>query len=625
MCGLWASIGYDAPEAVITAVAHRGPDGQGGWHGQSTAGPVTLYHRRLSIYDIDPRAAQPMRSAASGAVLVFNGAIYNFRDLRRQAEACGARFQTESDTEVLLHLLDSEGVAALPRLNGMFAFVYVNPARSLLIAARDRFGVKPLYLQRTDSTLAMASEPKQLLATRAHAPSADADAVHDFLMFGVSDHGPTSFFSGITPLPPGHVLELSLDRPLPAERAPLPIRRWYHLPAAGHGDDGPDAAARLLRQRFEQAVRLRMVADVPVGSCLSGGIDSSAIVGAIGQLKPNEALHSVSAVYPGLPIDESRFIDLVLQAQPGLINHRVALGGADLACLIDRVIRHQDEPFASSSIVSQFAVFEAARANGLSVMIDGQGADELFGGYYPTYGAALADLLTAGRLPSLIRELRNIQTEQGPSLKRLAFWLGASLMPRSLVSRLRQAIGQLPMAQWMTDASGGYRLPLSGDGRDGSGASDSLSRKMVQSTSLPMLLRFADRNAMAHGVEARLPFLDVEVVETAMRLGGRYNLRAGQSKWIEREALSPFLPAAIRNRRDKIGFATPEDMWMRGAFADQALAGIDRVIDCFPGLLQADRVRRDARAMLAGSNTYDGSLWRLYCLGAWAEAYSVRG
>jgi asparagine synthase (glutamine-hydrolysing) len=622
MCGIWASVGFDPPAATLDRVAHRGPDGVGRQAFASAGGPVVLAHRRLAIFDLDSRSAQPMRDAKGRYTIVFNGAIYNFRELRDELEREGRRFSTASDTEVLLEAYITWGPAGLSRLNGMFAFVVYDAKKQTIFAARDHYGIKPLYLGADGQNVAFASEIKQLLAVSWLGARANTAALYDYLTFGLTDHSTVTCFDDIHALAPGHYLTLDLSRPLSLKPS-LEAIRWYDLPPSRGAADAATAIAKL-RDALMSSVELRLSADVPVGSCLSGGLDSSAVVGAIARLRGNADQHTVSAVYPAHKgVDERRFIDTVKRRHPHTVQHFVTPEADLLVRDLEKIVWHQDEPFGSTSIFAQWSVFQTAREAGLTVMLDGQGADELLGGYTPMLGAHLVQLLQNRSVAAAWRSAIALRDVQGQSFLRQSKLLAANLMPDTVGELARKLLGETIMSGWLRTPNWSLAVDIDERARPKRGM-DLLSRRMIMATSLPMLLRYEDRNSMAHGIEARLPFLDYRLVDAIMQLGGQYNVCDGESKWLLRRAAADFLPEEVTNRRDKIGFATPEASWICGPLARQAAAGVNDAIEALGPMLNGDKARRDCADMLARRRPYDNALWRLCCIGIWARTFNVK-
>ena len=347
----------------------------------SPAGPVAFGHRRLSIIDLDLRATQPMTRETGRYWLVFNGEIYNYIELRRELQSAGVRFRTESDAEVLLEAVVLWGPTALDRLIGMFAFAIWDDTEKTLLVARDRVGIKPLVMHTSPLGIAFASEIKQLMPLPTFSRRMNLQRVHDFLSSGVTDHMPDTMFADATNLGPGRFIRLDLKSWRPGQ--PLPVDTYWLPPRPSPERLTEGEAADRFRELFLDSIRLHMRSDVKVGSCLSGGLDSSSIVCAQAKSWPKhrEPLNAVSAGFPGTAVDESAFIRDVV-ATSGVRSITTTVGPETLAEDTEAVLRAQDEPYGSTSLHAQYHVFRTARENGIKVMLDGQGADELLGGYH---------------------------------------------------------------------------------------------------------------------------------------------------------------------------------------------------------------------------------------------------
>lgn len=629
MCGLFISIGFPPDRRAIEAVAHRGPDGEGWRVFESPAGPVALGHRRLSIIDLNERAAEPMQSADGRRFMVFNGEIYNYLELRRELEAAGVRFRTESDSEVLLEAYGVFGPSALERFIGMFSVAIFDDRDKTLFLARDRFGVKPLVFHASSKGLAFASEIKQLFALETFSRRINLRRLHNFLSNGVTDHLDETTFADALNFRPAAFALLDLKTWRPG--AAIEFRDYWTPPRPENPAISEADAGAEFRALFLDSIRLHMRADVRVGSCLSGGLDSSSIVAAqaLSWPKDGERLNAISAVFPGSAVDESRFIDAVV-AKTGVNPIRVTLDPEDVFEDAARIIRAQDEPYGSTSIHAQYHVFKAARAAGVKVMLDGQGADEILGGYHGCFHFHYMRLVREFRILELIRTLNERRLWHGlswreqlapfagrlpPGFRRLFAaprppaapdWTGTALMranaPRegSVLEEARAARGLPPVK-----TIGDYCLAL------------------TRSTNLPMLLRYEDRNSMAHSIEARVPFLDHRLVEFALKLGDRHKIVGGDTKRVLRRAMDGVLPELVRDRRDKLGFATPEEAWFRGPLRKEVEAGVERALRLYPDLLARDETREFARQMLDGRRPFDFSLWRIVVLGIWGETYGM--
>ena len=593
---------------MLECIAHRGPDGVGQ---VIRDGRVGLGHRRLAIIDLSDEASQPMRSA-SGCEIVLNGEIYNYLELRAELASGGATFRTSSDTEVLLAAYDRWGVDCLRRLNGMFAFAIYDPSQRTLFLARDRFGEKPLYYHRTaDGTFLFASEIKALLANPGVTARVEGRSVYRFLRHKLTELEPATFFEGIVALPPAHYLEVGVDD------GPQVLRRYWRLDGS-HQDPRPQAElVAAYRDLLGDSIAIRLRADVPVGSSLSGGIDSSAVVGYLAKGLHVERQHTFSARFPGWRLDEGRYIADVT-ALSGAQSHEVVPvpDPSDL----EKVIWHQDQPFGSLSIYAQWSVMRLAREQSITVLLDGQGADESLAGYHFYFAALFRYLLRTGRWLDLAREMRGYSATHGKlRLGSLAFYA----MPKGaagLLRSLREGPGiSAPFARAQAAVAGAH-LPSAGFRTD----LDDMLASTLTETMLPGLLRYADRNSMAFGREVRLPYLDHRLVELAFSLPWDMKLQRGQTKRVLRDAMRDYLPDSVRDRRDKIGFSPPQAAWLRGPLREWAE-------DLLASRRFAEREWNDASAVHAmweafqdGKDQLDGDLWRFLSVEAWARSFLDR-
>ncbi len=641
MCGIAGLIPF--PRGTLTPglaarmsdrMAHRGPDDHGRLvladgridcrpDREPADGPceLLLLHRRLSILDLSPRGRQPMVTPDGRYAIVCNGEIYNYRELRAELERCGWSFLSRSDTEVLLAALAQWGRAALCRLTGMFAFAFLDVQRRSVLLARDFFGIKPLYYAATGAGLAFASEIKTLLEIPGVSRLAWPEGVYLYLRYGLTDHGGNTMFGGIRQVPPAHVVEISLDDPRPGE----PRCYWRPDPDRRIDLSFEDAAASL-RRLFLNSVELHLRSDVPVGACLSGGIDSSSIVMAMRRLGGgNLELHAFGYVGGDPAIDEERWIDLAA-ASAGAHCLKTRPGPRDLVEQLDALIDSQDEPFGSTSIFAQRCVFALVREAGIKVVLDGQGADELLGGYRAYLAARLASLLGAGRWAQAAMLLKRAwRLPGGGGGLGLPLQAVGLLLPRVLRDHLRGLVGQELMPAWLNAAwfsRHGVRPTSLAEGGPGDRLRSALLDTLTR-TSLPMLLRYEDRNAMAFSIESRVPFLTPAMAEFCLALPEEYIIdRQAVSKAVFRRAMRGLVPREILDRRDKIGFATPESSWLAALapWVDGVLAG--EAARSVPAIdLAAARawwtLVRDGRRPL------DARLWRWVNLIRWVECRGV--
>lgn len=623
---------------ALRAVRHRGPDDEGYllwkpgeaarvYAGDDTARSseaahrlaalppsadwtVALAHRRLSIVDLSPGGHQPMIHRPTGMAVTFNGEIYNYLELRADLERLGHTFTSHSDTEVLLAAWAQWGPDALQRFNGMFAFALLDPREGgRLHVVRDRFGVKPVYWSRVGHVIAFASEVKQIRALPGFTPRLDHATVRDYLAIGRLDHSRHTFDAGIEQLRGGERLVVDLGDPArPAQRI-----QWYELkPATFRG--GLGEAAERFRELLADSVHLRLRADVPVGSCLSGGLDSSAIVclahAALGAHEGHAGQITVTARFEDDRYDEWGFAQEVVR-QTGAQSVQVWPSTDRLRSELDAMLWHMDEPFGSTSQFSQWCVFAGAATAGLKVMLDGQGSDEQLAGYAGNDAALYAGLLRRGAVWPLVRELRAFRSQHGAfpiAQVILALRNVAPTVDRLLPARVRLAA---PNPDWLRLSDATH---IAANGPRGLNAS-LLEQTLV--TSLPVLLRYEDRNSMARSIEARVPFLDYRLVEFLAGLPDVYKLRAGVTKLVMREGLRGVLPERVRIRRDKMGFVTPEKVWLTQTdtqwFRDAAMSAVDAA----PELFRPDRVTRLIDDVIEGRMAFSFTPWRIVCFGRW--------
>ena len=619
-------------------VRHRGPDDEGYllWDGTGTAlvyagrdtavesrdayglqplppeaeWRVAFGHRRLSIVDLTPAGHQPMVHAPTGLAACYNGEIYNHVELRRELEQLGHEFRSHSDTEVLIHAWLEWDVGCLPRLNGMFAFLLLDPrGGGTLHAVRDRFGVKPLYYARVGDLVAFASEIKQIRSLPGFEHRINEAVARDYLAFGLMDHTSRTFDAGIAQLRGGERAVVRLD-----EREPhVDVERWYELsPRPFHGS--MTAAADELRALLSDSVALRLRADVPVGSCLSGGLDSSAIVclahRALGESKGGAGQITVTACYEEQRFDEWRFAEQVVR-QTGAHPVRVWPSVERLQAELDLQLWHLDEPVGSTSQFSQWCVFNGAADAGLKVMLDGQGSDEQLAGYGGSDAPLYTGLLRRGALAALTREVASFRRRHRVLPVAQIILAARNVMP-SIDALLPGRVRVNPsLPDWMRASNTELR-----DGDPVRDLEHHLRRQLLD-TSLPVLLRYEDRNSMAWSVESRVPFLDYRLVEFLAGVPDRMKLTQGTTKLVFREAMRGVLPEPVRARTDKMGFVTPEEVWLTRTATDWFRSGVEQAVDAAPELLDGDRALAMVNDMAAGVRSFTFDPWRILCYGRW--------
>lgn len=604
MCGIAGIVALRpvnpaAIEAMAGRQAHRGPDAQGLW--TSGDGRVSLGHRRLAIIDTSHAADQPMSDAGGNHVLCFNGEIYNYREIAARLAAEGVTFATRSDSEVLLEAYKHWGEACLAELNGMFAFALWDKRRGILFCARDRFGEKPFLFARTGEAFAFASEYGALLGLDGVDATVDMGRLARFLATSSEglDDGRQTVFAGIEQLLPGECLSLDL-----ATLAVTIRRYWFLRPG-----EAPASEAEIFaqfRELLTDSVRLRLRSDVPVGSCLSGGLDSSAIVCIARALLGDDApYHVFTGRFPDTGADEWPYATQVIESV-GALSHVVAPSPQTLLDELGAFVSRNELPVGSSSQYAQWCVFRLAAESGITVLLDGQGADEVLGGYeqYFRHYAAIHP-----EEQSAIRERYPLALESlGGGLKRR--------MPMGLKRLLSDVTGRgSDIALGLVPPPAAREAGPVPEGMDE--LRNALYRDSFQ-THLPTLLRYGDRNSMAHSREVRLPFCDHRLAEFVFSLPPHVLMGDAQTKRLLRESLRGVLPEGIRTRWNKRGFLPPQDLWL----TQQPLAGHLRAIiedSSFAqrGLWRQNWWRGILARLHAGEHSLAWTLWRPLITEAW--------
>jgi asparagine synthase (glutamine-hydrolysing) len=601
MCGIAGIVGNAAPDPaalrrMAAAMAHRGPDAQGVWCGDIAG----FAFRRLAVIDLDARSNQPLHLGALH--LVFNGEIYNYRELREELRALGHSFSTEGDGEVLLRAWDQWGEDALRRLNGMFAFAVWDDRRRSLTAAADPFGEKPLFWSQTSNRLVFASDVRALLTVEPRLSAPRESALSPYLARGLMPAVQHSFFAGVERLPGGHLLRHADGR--------TSVQRWWRPEAVEVPRRYEDAVHRL-RELLIDSVRLRLRSDVTVGTSLSGGVDSSAVVSLIAQINAPGARHAFTARFPGFERDEWRYA-AIAAAHAGVTEHHPVQPRADeLLDDLERLVESHEEPVGSSSIYAQYRVMQAAREVGVTVLLDGQGADELFGGYrgIPGWAARSRGPVAAAR--ALARG--------GQDRADVLLSFGSERLPRRVAVRHRLKASSPYAAPGVARTAAAFPPPACACPRHRGPLARELAREAVH-TSMPALLRYADRNSMAHSRELRLPFLDRRIADFAFSLPADFLYQGGISKRVLRDAVRDRVPAELLAPRDKVGFETPEEQWLTTPDAVARIADVllDSGARSAP-LLARHVLEADVRS---GRWRDVNAVWRALNLELWLRAFS---
>jgi len=542
---------------MVSALRHRGPDAEGAWTGRVGQHQLAMGHTRLAIIDLSDAGTQPMFLPDGSHGIIYNGEVYNYRELAEELKAHGIELRSQSDTEVILWALAVWGEAAFAKFNGMWALAWLDRRAGRLTLSRDRFGIKPLYTYQGANAFYFASEIKAILAASDERFAVNSRVAGRFIQQSLLDAQPESFFDGIEALPAGNNLSFDLRE----ENSSPRTHSYWTMPEQSslNGDLRRDAEA--LRETFFDAVRIRLRSDVPVGVLLSGGVDSSSIAAAMRHaLGPDANLHAMSASSDRPEFDEKPFVERMAGHLECPVHYvELRREPAEWFRLLQEAIFFNDEPIGSFSTVAHYLLMQQARQLGITVVLSGQGADEMLCGYAKFLGFYIHDLLRNGRLPSAARVLLGFW-KRGTVLSQFEWSEAKRYLPALMRAREIDIRGPLLKEQdFRLDVGlGGAHLP-------------ERQREDLYRFSVPALLHYEDRSSMAFAREIRLPFLDYRLAGMLVPLAPELKLREGWTKWIFRKAMEPYLPAPIVWRKDKQGFINPQSEWLKHELRGQVL------------------------------------------------------
>ncbi len=561
-------------DSLNSKISNRGPDAEGYYFGTNFA----FGHRRLSIIDLSSAGHQPMLRGE--LCITYNGEVYNYLELKQELEELGHGFVSQSDTEVILAAFQEWGTDAFKKFNGMWAFALHDASKNEIILCRDHFGIKPLYFTTTNSYFLAGSEVKQFTAIDEFIPRLNKAVAVNFLVNGLLNYSEQTFFDGVRELRPGHFLRYNLTT------HQYNVTQWYDLESAAARKDVsyPDAV-HAVGELFRNSVRIRMRSDVRVGSCLSGGVDSSAIVSVIHKEQiANDDFATVTSCYTDVRYDEQVFSDQVSK-QTGFraikvfpdLNHLLDMGD------LDKMIYHQDQPFSGASHYSEYKVFQAASKEQIIVMQDGQGSDEFLCGYGEFYIAYLKELISSFRWMKAVSVLNEKSRHRKINLLKELLSVGKTIIEPFVVQLLRKILNK-KVHPWLSEKwrKIAYDSLLNFEG----GGVRELSLKEIQYSSIPYQLHSEDRNSMLFSIESRLPFLDHRLVEYGIGIPSEYKIRNGFTKAVLRDAIGE-LPECIKRRTDKMGFVAPDPVWM---------------------IQNKERVRKDLENVVSSMNIFSNEL-----------------
>jgi asparagine synthase (glutamine-hydrolysing) len=631
MCGI---VGYQGDfggrslEAALDGIAHRGPDSHGVFLEMGRG--VGLAHARLSIIDLSPLGHQPMADDSGQVQLVFNGEIYNFRELRSDLESRGHRFRGHSDTEVLLHCYLEFGDACLPRLNGIFAFAIWDGRAGRMLVARDALGVKPLYFADVETGFAFCSEIKGLLPLVPQARALDAVSIHRYLTYQWCPGDGTPLKS-VRKLLPGEALEVQAGR----------IRRrwtWYQLPPfrGVHPDLDEAASVEGAASALRTAVQRQMVADVPVGAFLSGGLDSSAVVAFARELNPRIQCFTIEAT-GGQDHGETDDLPYArrVAAHLGVPLEYVRIDASRMAADLERMVWQLDEPLGDPAPLNVLYICQVARSQGIKVLLSGAGGDDLFSGYR-RHRAIRAEAWWSWLPPAARRAIQAGTAgldQRRPTTRRLAKlfrgaglsgdervasyfeWIGRAELSSLYSEEFRSSIVGQPASAPMAE----FLAPLPGSVTPFQRMLALEQRFFLSDHNLP----YTDKMSMAVGVEARVPFLDLDLVEFAARIPDHLKQRGRVGKWVLKRAMEPYLPRDVIYR-PKTGFTAPIRRWMRGDLLPMVLDLLGSESVRRRGIFDARAVEALVRANADGRVDASHTLLAMLCLEIWCRAFVDR-
>lgn len=611
MCGINGYINFNDPiqdDKVIRkmnlAIKHRGPDGDGSLLHKKTA----LGHVRLSIIDLNRSANQPMLSNDGRLVLSFNGEIYNYKALKKELKEYP--FKTNSDSEVILAAYQKWGKDCLCELNGMFSFVIYDKDSQTLFGARDPFGVKPFYYCKTNEFFAFSSEIKGLLSINKISPKLNEGVFYDFIAFNRTDHLEESCFKGVNNLRPGHCFKLNV------EKNEIKFKKWYSGSSYDLSNKSYGEIKNSLKKKLIIATKLHLVSDVEVGSALSGGIDSSSIVGLIRSIEENKRINVFSAVYDqSWEKDEKIYIDKVVK-EKNLDANFVRPNAEGLLMDLESLIYQQEEPVSTASVFAAWSVCKEAKSNKIKVLLNGQGADEIFGyDYMAAY--YFKELLYSFKWWGLFREIYFFIKKQSSvnfTLKLFVFLL----MPKIVKNRLLRFSNSIINIDFFQKYNAESKFNSEFFNVKNLNAS---ARKHLE-MKLHHLLRFEDKSSMMFGVETRIPFLEKDLVDFVLNIPSKFKILDGSIKHVLKDAAKGFIPKMIYDRNNKIGYETPMAKWMR---SDSFKKEIEKMLESsnqpMKKYLNLSFIKKIWKKHLLNKGDFSSEIWKYFYLTKWYNIY----
>lgn len=611
MCGITGIYHLDRARAadrqelqkMTELLAHRGPDDVGYWGEQN----IALGHRRLSIIDLSDSGHQPMSYNNNQLVLTYNGEIYNYPELREELKSYGYSFRSNSDTEVILAAYCQWGEECVTRFNGMWAFALWDSSERTLFCSRDRFGIKPLYYILNDHSLYFASEAKALYPLKDCSKEVNYEQLQRYLQLGWIVYHDETLLRDIKNLPAAHNMIVKNGK--------VQIKRYWDI-VEFETDHRPfREKSEHFASLFKDAVEKHMRSDVPVGTCLSGGLDSSSILSQICDSFPAKPMDTFSVYYSSEPgYDERKYINCYSGFE-NISQHLIEPSGKEIQEHFLNFIWHQDFPTGGSSTFSQYFVMQLAKRHNMKVLLDGQGGDEILAGYHHYFFRYFADLIKDFKwksLQSLCSSYRKVHHTSSVELTLMLMKsLSLSIISEQLYYRLAGKYSQ-PMILNKDRLPDKFLIDL--PSKPTSRLNNILYQELFVS-SLPNLLHYEDRNSMAFSIESRVPFLDYRLVEFCFKILSEDKIAGAETKRLLREGLGHLLPEPIRTRQDKMGFVTPgEILWLRNE-----LSGFIRELNLDPAVWDIKQANSIIERFKKGENRFGKIIWRIVNVHYWMQ------
>ena len=560
--------------------------------------------RRLSIIDLSSNAHQPMCNEDGNIWITYNGEIYNYLEIMDYLKVKGHRFRSNSDVEVIIHLYEERGEECLKEFNGMFAFAIWDVRKKKLFCARDRFGIKPFYYYLDKDKFIFASEIKAIFENKKIKRIPNDDVIFKYLNDNYIPYFEETFFANVKQLPPAHYLVIDING--------FRVVRWWDIPDLSLHIEYKDALIKFY-ELFEDSIRLRLRSDVPIGTCLSGGLDSSSIVCVLNNLLKRQTTNfsqkAFSSCFENKNFDEREYINQVVE-KTNIKNFYTFPDEKKLFNELPKIIWHQDEPFVSTSIFAQWEVMKLAKSNDVVVLLDGQGGDELLAGYHGYYYSFFADLIRNFKIVKLIKEISLYNKYHKYSILDALIRATLYALPFGFKKSFKEILYKKQnYHSWLNID---VRKLIDNRWELASKFKGILKKHLYVNlvSYLPSLLRFEDRNSMAFSLESRLPFLDFRLVEFVFSLENSTKINDGMTKIILRDSLKEILPEKVRLRKDKMAFGTPESIWFKTTLKDKIKDIILSEEFKRRGYINQDKIRVEFEKYCNNEKEITNEVWR---------------